>query len=75
MDWIWIGITAVVIALVLFCLMGVAPARNCPNCGSPLPSRRKPKSLRQLLWGGWTCPACACEVDRLGRRAGDSRAA
>ena len=39
----------------------------CPRCGTPLPQTRKPSSFRQGLWGGWTCPQCAAEVDRHGR--------
>ena len=23
---------------------------------------------RQKLWGGYTCPKCACEMDKWGRR-------
>ena len=41
--------------------------RACPRCTTELPQTRKPASLKQALWGGWTCPDCGCEVDRLGR--------
>ena len=40
---------------------------NCPACGSPAPQVRQPKSLRQALWGGWTCAKCSCEMDKWGR--------
>ena len=40
---------------------------NCPSCGIKLPMIRRPKSLRQALWGGWTCPGCGSELDRKGR--------
>jgi len=40
---------------------------NCPTCGSPTPQVRRPKSLRQSLWGGWTCGKCGCEMDKWGR--------
>lgn len=40
---------------------------NCPACGSPMPGVRQPRSLRQALWGGWTCEKCGCEVDKWGR--------
>ena len=40
---------------------------NCPACGSPMPRIRQPKSLRQALWGGGTCPKCGCEMDKWGR--------
>ncbi len=43
------------------------PARKCPRCGEELPQTRKPVNRRQLLWGGWTCPKCGCEVDARGR--------
>ena len=42
-------------------------ARNCPRCGTPLPFVRKPSSMQEGLWGGWTCPACGCKVDKYGR--------
>jgi hypothetical protein len=40
---------------------------NCPACGSSMPQVRQPKSLRQALWGGWTCAMCGCEMDKWGR--------
>ena len=40
---------------------------SCPRCRTPLPRLRKPETLRQSLWGGWTCPACGVEVDKWGR--------
>jgi hypothetical protein len=40
---------------------------NCPACGSPMPQVRQPKSLRQALWGGFTCGKCGCEMDKWGR--------
>jgi hypothetical protein len=39
----------------------------CPRCGSSLPKERQPRSRRQRLWGGCTCPACGTEVDKWGR--------
>lgn len=41
--------------------------KTCPRCRTELPRTRYPTSLKQGLWGGWTCPNCGCEVDRLGR--------
>jgi ribosomal protein L37AE/L43A len=41
---------------------------GCPNCGMPVPMFRKPKSLRQALWGGWTCSRCSTEIDREGHK-------
>ena len=40
---------------------------SCPRCKTPLPALRKAGSLRQALWGGWTCPACGVGVDKWGR--------
>ncbi len=40
---------------------------TCPKCGAQLPKFRKPRSINQLLWGGWTCPACGCEIDKTGK--------
>ena len=39
---------------------------GCPNCGTPVPMFRMASSLRQMLWGGWTCSKCDTEMDRLG---------
>lgn len=40
---------------------------SCPQCGQLQPSSRLPTSLRQGLWGGWTCRACGTEMDKWGR--------
>ena len=40
---------------------------GCPNCGTPVPRFRNPTSLRQALWGGWSCAHCGTELDRNGR--------
>jgi hypothetical protein len=41
---------------------------DCPKCGEPVSlAPRVPKSLRQALWGGWTCKECGCEMDKWGR--------
>ena len=37
---------------------------NCPACGCTVPHVRQPKSIRQELWGGWTCEKCGCEMDK-----------
>jgi hypothetical protein len=47
-------------------------SQPCPRCGQML-GDKKPgaKSMTQVFWGGWTCPACGCDVDRQGKeRAG-----
>lgn len=40
---------------------------GCPSCGQQLPTFRKPKSLRQLLVGGWTCEECGADVNARGK--------
>ena len=39
---------------------------HCPRCGEEVPAIRKPTSVRQALWGGWTCNKCGCEMDKRG---------
>jgi prepilin signal peptidase PulO-like enzyme (type II secretory pathway) len=39
---------------------------ECPSCHNVLPILRFPTSLRQTLWGGWTCNNCGVEVDKWG---------
>jgi hypothetical protein len=39
----------------------------CPRCQEPLPRERTATSWRQMLWGGWTCQSCGCEIDKWGR--------
>jgi hypothetical protein len=60
------GVTA---GLVILAGALAGPAPRCPGCSAPLPKLRAPASLGQLLWGGWTCPACGCAADRRGRKA------
>jgi hypothetical protein len=40
---------------------------HCPQCGQLQPHVRVPKSVRQAFWGGFTCAACATEMDRDGK--------
>jgi hypothetical protein len=44
-------------------------AVSCARCGDPVPLVRMPASVRQALWGGWTCPRCGLENDKWGRPA------
>lgn len=44
-----------------------ASSTTCPNCGGAVPTLRKPASVRQALWGGWTCAQCGTEIDKWGR--------
>jgi hypothetical protein len=39
----------------------------CPWCRRSLPVLRKPKTARQLFFGGWICPHCEAESDRWGQ--------
>jgi hypothetical protein len=39
----------------------------CPACGASGGVLRAPRSLRQVLWGGWTCQKCGCVMDKWGR--------
>jgi hypothetical protein len=41
--------------------------KTCPRCAAELPQYRRPTSLKQALWGGWTCPNCGCKSDRQGQ--------
>ena len=40
---------------------------KCPTCDTQQPAIRKPASVRQLIWGGWTCGNCGTEIDRHGK--------
>lgn len=37
---------------------------RCPACQEPLPTVRRPKNFRQMMWGGWTCAKCGSEFDK-----------
>jgi hypothetical protein len=39
----------------------------CVKCGEPAPVVRLPKSVREWLWGGWTCSTCGLELDKWGQ--------
>jgi hypothetical protein len=63
-----LGILLVVIGTVTKNRWGInLESGDCPACGSPISQVRQPKSLRQALWGGWTCSKCGCEMDKWGR--------
>jgi hypothetical protein len=47
---------------------GMGPLSTaCPRCGTPMPVIRKPRSIVEAAWCGWTCPKCGCKVDKYGR--------
>ncbi|MEZ5426312.1 MAG: hypothetical protein R2747_08615 [Pyrinomonadaceae bacterium] len=70
----FLGISILVLVLLIFLWprkgkMGINLSKVvCPDCGKSLPTIRKPKNARQMMWGGWTCDACGCEVDKYGKR-------
>jgi len=41
---------------------------NCPECSEKMPALRIPKSMQQIMWGGWTCPKCDCKMDKFGKK-------
>jgi hypothetical protein len=71
-------IEIIVIAAAIFVLYKLWPRKGkmginvesvtCPDCDKKLPFVRKPANIRQLLWGGYTCPACGCELDKYGHK-------
>jgi hypothetical protein len=41
---------------------------HCPRCDERPPRGRRPHTLREMLWGGWTCRSCGCPIDKWGRQ-------
>jgi hypothetical protein len=39
---------------------------RCGECRKAAPTVRAPKTLYEVLWGGWTCPRCGCQNDKWG---------
>jgi transcription elongation factor Elf1 len=39
---------------------------HCPKCEKSLLVIRKPTSVKQFMWGGWTCNNCGCQIDKWG---------
>ena len=44
-----------------------AADHDLPACRTPMPALRKPTSIAEGMWGGWTCPTCGCKVDKYGQ--------
>lgn len=41
----------------------------CPSCHQVLGNQKPGKrTMQQVLYGGWTCPNCGCDVDRFGMK-------
>lgn len=40
---------------------------HCPECKERMPMLRVPDNLHQLMWGGWRCPKCGCQMDKWGK--------
>jgi hypothetical protein len=46
----------------------------CPRCSAALPRFRRPTSLKQAFWGGWSCQKCGCEIGPKGQILGPDTA-
>jgi hypothetical protein len=47
---------------------GIGPFKvDCPVCTTPQPFFRKPGSMQELMFGGYTCTHCGCAIDKYGR--------
>lgn len=40
---------------------------KCPSCGREQPKVRKPTSMEQAMWGGYTCQGCGAEMNARGK--------
>ena len=40
---------------------------ECPGCRKLHGQLRAPRSMRQAMWGGYTCDQCGFEVDKWNR--------
>jgi ribosomal protein L37AE/L43A len=64
-----IVVTIAIVFAVAAALQNQVNAKGgCPECGTPDSMFRNPTSVRQTLWGGWTCSVCGTEIDRQGNR-------
>ena len=47
---------------------GIGPlTTTCPRCRTSMPALRKPTSMAEGMWGGWTYPTCGCKVGKYGQ--------
>ena len=62
------AIGAIATATVLLSAIVFRKHSACWECGIRLPKLRAPTSLRQALWGGFTCQNCGTELDASGQK-------
>lgn len=60
-----VGAVGAAVVLLLFA-MSRKPVK-CPSCGREQPKMRKPTSMQQAMWGGYTCEGCGAEMDARGK--------
>jgi len=60
-----------IVALILLVGALLFRPKPCVECGAPAAIIRMPANRLQMLWGGWTCSECGCEMDGRGRKVGD----
>ena len=58
------GIGAAVVLLMF--AMSRRPVK-CPSCSREQPKMRKPNSVEQAMWGGFTCEGCGAEMNARGQ--------
>ena len=47
---------------------GIGPlTTTCPRCRTSMPALRKPTSVAEGMWGGWTYPTGGCKVGKYGQ--------
>ena len=50
-----------------------ATRRRCPQCAEYLGKLYLPMTRKQIIFGGWTCPACGTEYNAWGNRVRSQR--
>jgi len=53
-------------AVLLMLAMSRKPVK-CPTCGREQQRTGVPRTLGQIMWGGFTCHGCGAEMDAHGR--------
>jgi transposase-like protein len=53
-------------AVLLMLAMSRKPVK-CPTCGREQGAARVPRTMEQVMWGGFTCHGCGAEMDAKGR--------